>query len=66
MFRIIGLGCLAAELEEHVTLDLGLMSLSPTLGVEITSKQNKTKTFKRAGTHKMSTRNRMYSSERDK
>ena len=27
-----------AQSEEHVTLDLRLMSLSPTLGVEITKK----------------------------
>ena len=29
--------------EEHVTLDLGVVSLSPTLGVEITEKKNKIK-----------------------
>jgi len=34
--KIVGeVGCLAG-LEEHATLDLGLMSWSPTLGIEVT------------------------------
>ena len=30
-----------AQSEEHVTLDLGVMSLSPTLGIELTFKKKK-------------------------
>ena len=33
-------GALLAQLGEHVTLDLGVVSLSPTLCVEITKKIN--------------------------
>lgn len=42
----MGKGCLLG-LEEHVALDLGVASLSPTLGVEITKKINKLKKKKR-------------------
>ena len=35
-FEIILWGAWLALLAEHVTLDLGVVSLSPTLGVEIT------------------------------
>lgn len=55
-----------AQSVERETLDLQVVSLSPTLDVEITSKQNKTKTFERAGTHKVSTPNSRYSRRRDK
>ena len=34
-------GTCLAQLEERVTLDLGVVSLSPTLGVEITKKKIK-------------------------